>query len=113
MELTTEQWALLISAFALLVSIGVPLIQWHSNKSRTEATARTLLLQRILSAKSIVFVSMHELIWLLQKHGDKMAEQQRENLKSLIPRMRTHHDELEKLHEKWSNFKGWHSNVQI
>lgn len=47
---------------------------------------------------------MHELIWLLQKHGDKMEDQQRENLMNMIPRMRTHHDELEKLHEEWSNF---------
>lgn len=102
--MSTEQWALLISAIALIVSIGIPLFQWHTNRKRTVATARTLLLQRILSAKSVTFVSMHELIWLLRKHGGQMEDTQRKNLESMVPRMRTHHDELEKLHEEWSDF---------
>ena len=102
--MSTEQWALLLSSIALLVSIGIPLFHWRSNKKRTEATARTLLLQRILTAKSVTFVSMHELIWLLQKHGTQMEDKQRNNLENMVPRMRTHHDELEKLHEEWSDF---------
>lgn len=102
--MSTEEWALVAAIIALLVSIGVPLFQWRGNTSRTKATTRTLLLQSILSAKSVTFVSMHELIHLLNKYGERMEPDQRNNLEAMVPRMRTHHDELEKLHDEWSNF---------
>lgn len=33
-----------------------------------------------------------------------MEDQQRENLQRMIPRMRTYHYKIEKLHQDWSNF---------
>ena len=102
--MTTEKTALLVAVLALIVSIGVPILQSKSNTKRMIATKRTFLLQRILAAKSVTFVSMHELIFLLKKHGDAMEPEQKAGLEAMVPRMRVHHDELEKMHLAWSDF---------
>lgn len=102
--MSTEEWALIVAVIAIIVSIGVPIFQSKGNTKRIKATTRTLLLQKILAAKSVTFVSMHELINLLNKYSDQMEPEQRNDLKRMLPRMRKHHDELEKLHDEWSNF---------
>lgn len=100
----TEYWALIVSIVALFASIGIPLWQWRESTARAIASKRTLLLQTILSTRSVNYVSMHELIWLLNKYEQQMEDEQRENLRALVPRMREHHDELEALHAEYSNY---------
>jgi len=102
--MSTEYWALFVSVIAMIASIGIPIWQWRATNTQTIASKRTLLLQRILSTKSVTYVSMHELIWLLNRYSDKMEPEQRANLANIVPRMRQHHDELEALHREWSNY---------
>lgn len=109
----TEHWSLLISGIALAVSIGIPIWQYRRSTARLIASKRTLLLQRILSAKSVTFVSMHELIWLLKRHGGQMDEEQRGKLQAMVPRMREHHDGLEQLHAEWSDYNDGASIADI
>lgn len=89
---------------ALLVSVAVPVWQSRSTTAQAIASRRSLLLQKILAAKSVTYVSMHDLIQLLNQYGAKMDAEQRENLAQLVPRMRKYHDEFLKLHEVWANF---------
>lgn len=103
--MTTEQWALLVAVVALLFSIGIPVWQWLSGNAQKTDSKRTLLLQRIYSAKSTTFISMHELSYFLQKHKSKMEAEQLENLEAMLPRLRKEHDELSLLHEEWSDYK--------
>lgn len=102
--MSTEQWALVVAVIALLVSIAVPLWQSRASTAQTIASRRNLLLQKILAAKSVTYVSMHELIQLLKQHGGRMDLGQRESLARLVPRMKQHHDEFHQLHELWANF---------
>lgn len=102
--MSTEYWALAVSIIALIASIGIPIWQWRVTNAQTIASKRTLLLQRILSTKSVNYISMYELIRLLNRYGDKMEPGQRANFKSMVPRMRQHHDELEALHRECSNY---------
>ena len=103
-RVTTEQWALVVAVIALVVSVAVPVLQSRSTTAQAVASRRSLLLQKILAAKSITYVSMHDLIELLNHHGEKMDEEQRQNLAQMVPRMRTYHDDFHKLHEMWANF---------
>ena len=100
-----EHWAFVISVLALLASIGIPIIQWKVSKKYKANSARTFLLQKILAVKSQTYIAMHELIWLLSKHGPRMENAQRSNLQSMVPRMREHYADLEKLHEEWRNYQ--------
>ena len=100
-----EHWAFVISVLALVASIGIPIVQWRVSKKHRANAARTLLLQKILGVKSQTYIAMHELIWLLNRHGQKMENAQRSNLQSMIPRMRQHYSELEVLHEQWRNYQ--------
>lgn len=102
--MSADEFALLISAFALMVSIAVPLVQWRFEKRRIIASKRSLLLQTILASKSTLFISMHELIELLRRYKTRMDSEQRTKLEAMVPRMRQQHDELQKLHDDWSNF---------
>jgi hypothetical protein len=102
--MNTEHWALVVSAIALLVAIGIPVWQWRATNAQTIASKRTLLLQRILSTRSANYVAMHELLWMLNRYGNQMESDQRVNLQNMVPRMRQHHDDLEKLHTEWSNY---------
>jgi len=63
-----------------------------------------LLLQQILAAKSVAFVSMHELNELFRRHSDRKDSKQRANPGAMVPGLRQHHDELEKLHDDWTDF---------
>lgn len=100
-----EHWAFVISALALLASIGIPIVQWHVSKKQWANASRTLLLQKILGAKSQTYIAMHELIWLLNKHGPKMKNIQKANLQAMVPRVHQHYNELEQLHEQWRNYQ--------
>jgi len=111
--MSVSQLALAISAAALAVSICVPIVQWRIAAKRTIASQRTLLLQRILDAKSVTFISMHELIELLRRHREQMDPEQLTNLEEMVPRMRLHHDVLEKLHDDWSDFDDGASLAEI
>ncbi len=108
-----EEWALVVSVIALVASIGIPVWQWLSGNAQQARSKRTLLLQRILDAKSTTFLAMHELIYLLQKHGAKMVSSQRKNLEALLPRMRKEHEEMETLHREWSNYDDGESLQRI
>ena len=68
--MSTEYWALLVSIIALIASIGIPIWQWRATNAQTIASKRTLLLQRILSVKSVTYTSMWELMVLL--NGGRM-----------------------------------------
>jgi len=105
--------ALAISAIALFISIVVPLIQWRISLKRTITNKRTLLLQQILTAKSVTFISMYELIDLLRRHKGQMDPEQLTTLEALVPRMRLDHDGLEKLHDDWSDFDGGESIAEV
>ena len=100
----TEHWALIVSIVVLCTSIGIPLWQWRESTARTTANKRTLLLQTILSTKSVNYISMHELVQLLKKFEAQMEENQRKDLKALVAQLKEHHEELEKLHAKYSNY---------
>jgi hypothetical protein len=64
-----------------------------------------LLLQQILAAKSLAFVSMHELNEFFRRHSDRKDSKQRANPGAMVgPGLRQHHDELEKLHDDWTDF---------
>jgi hypothetical protein len=109
----TEYWTLLVSIFALLASIGIPVWQARNAEEQTRAVRRGLLLQTILAAKTTTFVSLHELLYLLQKYGSRMDEQQRNSLAAMHPRMRAHYSELEQLHDTWTNFNDGASLAEI
>ena len=109
----TEHWALLVSLLALLASVGIPVWQSRAAGAQARAARRSLLLQSILSTKTTTFVARHELLHLLQRHGSKMEENQRANLAAMLPRMREHHQALEKLHDEWANFEDGASLVEI
>lgn len=99
-----EHWAFLVSVLALIASIGIPIFQWKTSKIREASQARTLLLQKILAMKSVTYIAMHELTWLLAKHGSRMEPDQLNHMKSMVPRMRRQHDDCEKLHDAWKNY---------
>ncbi len=103
-KMSVEQWALVVSVIAFVASIGVPIWQWRATNAQANASKRTLLLQRILSAKSVTYVSLHELISLLNRYGNQMEPEQRNDLANMVPRMRQHHDDFEELHQEWSNY---------
>ena len=103
--MTIAEWALLISGLAFLASIGIPIVQWNLSNAKSADSKRTLLLQRILETKSATFLNLYELQHLLNKHGNNMHNLQRNNLEALIPRMRVEHEELERYHAQWSNYK--------
>ena len=111
--MSASQLAVAIAAIALVISIGVPFVQWRIATKRTIANKRTLLLQQILAAKSVTFISMHELIDLLRRHKEQMDPEQRAVLEAMVPRMRLYHDELEKLHDDWFDFDGPESLAEI
>ena len=100
----TEHWALVVSVLALLVSVGAPVYQAKTAAAHVLAARRSLLLQTYLSAKSTTFIALHELIYLLGKHGDKMDADQRVTLEATVPQMQTQYAELGQLHHAWSNF---------
>jgi len=102
----TEQCALLVSIIALIASIGIPLYQWKYTQKVQRDSRRTLLLQRILETKSIVFTSTHELISHINQNGHRMDQDQKRSLEETVPRMRSHYDELEELHNVWSDYSG-------
>jgi hypothetical protein len=102
--MTTEQWALVISALALAVSIGVPIWQCRATDAQTRATRRALLLQTILDTKTTTYVTAQELRYLLERYGERMSAAQREQLSAMYPRLRKHCTDLEQLHEQWCNF---------
>ena len=102
----TEHWALLVSVIALIVSIGIPIWQWRSTSAQTIASKRTLLLQTILSTKSVTHVSMWELIGLLNRHGHEMRPKIRADAANMLQALQEHHDALETLHRKWSDYSG-------
>jgi hypothetical protein len=109
----TEHWALLMSLLALVASIGIPV--WQSRAAGTQARAarRSLLLQTILTTKTTTYVALHQLNYLLQRHGSKMEEEQRAALAAMLPRMRAHYTELEQLHDAWANFEDGASLTNI
>ena len=104
-DMKIEHWAFVVSMLALLASIGIPIVQWKVTKKHTANASRTLLLQKILGVKSQTYIAMHELIWLLSKHGPKMENAQRSNLQPMVPRIRQQHNDLENLHEQWRNYQ--------
>ncbi len=57
----TAHWALLVAVIAITISVGVPIWQHFVRKTESTDAKRTLLIQRILEARSIVFVSMNDL----------------------------------------------------
>ena len=101
----TEHWALVVSVLALIAAIGIPVWQSVSAGVQARATRRSVLLQSILNAKTTTIVTSHDLLYLLQRHGSKMAEQQRATLAAMHTRMRQHFGELEQLHDAWADFK--------
>ena len=99
----TEHWALVISIISLFTAIGIPLWQWRESTAPAVAEKRTLLLQTILSARSISYASIHELNWLLTKYKLQMRSEERKTLEDLVVRLRESHDDLEKLHTELSD----------
>lgn len=109
----TEHWALLVSVVALVISVCVPAWQWRVGSDQEARSKRALLLQRILDAKSTTLISLHEAMYLLQRHGGEMEASQRENMEALLPRMRSEYEEMEKLHEAWSDYEDGESLSSI
>lgn len=99
--MTPEHWSLLISALALVASVGLPLgFRWADSKRRVR-DKRQLLLQKILSVKSIVYSSRFHLIYLLKRYADQMEASQRQALERQVPALEKYERELWKLHEIW------------
>jgi len=103
--MSIEYWALGISGLALAVSIGIPIWQHKARRKEGASTKRTFLLQRILAARSINYISSHELQALLDNFGSKMEPEQRSNLQAMLPRMQQNHEGIEALHSEWSDYE--------
>lgn len=87
--------------------------QWRSNNSQQANSKRTLLLQSILDAKSTNYINFHELLVYLRKHENQMDDNLKKNIEDLLPRMRHDHNNLEKLHDYWSNYADGKSLSEI
>ena len=101
--MSTEYWALVVSVIALIASIGIPIWQSRATNALTIAGKRNLLLQGILSAKSVTYGSMWEYRRVLNQLGDKIKPEQRAMITDAMARMQELHDDLEALHEKLSD----------
>ncbi len=99
--MSTELWALIVSIVALSISIGVPIWQHLSSKSRTIEDKRNMLLQKLLEAKSINYLATQDLRALLDRHGGRMEPEQRTNLQAALPRMQQHSDVIEDFYKAW------------
>ncbi|MEJ1365609.1 MAG: hypothetical protein RPU42_11075, partial [Candidatus Sedimenticola sp. (ex Thyasira tokunagai)] len=103
-SLKTEHWALLISFLALAASVVIPLcFRWFDGKEKT-ANKREVLLQKILTLKSLASTSKYELIYLVQKHGGKMEPYQLEALNAKIPKIEEYEKEAWLLHDECSDY---------
>lgn len=102
--MTTEQWALVISGLALISSVALPLWFRQGDMEEKIAAKRSLLLQKILSMKSFVCTSRFQIVYLLQRYGDKMEPNQLAALRAQIPRLEEHESELWKFLEECRNY---------
>jgi hypothetical protein len=100
----TEHWSLLIAVIALISSVGLPL--WFRSQDMKEKVSekRTLLLQKILSVKSINYNSKIALELLFQRHDDKMEEGQYRALKEILEKTKVHDRKIWELHETCNDY---------
>ncbi len=65
---------------------------------------RSLLLQKILSLKSLNYSSRMQIAFMLQRYGAKMEEGQRQALSAQLDKIKEHEDEIWKLHDECSDY---------
>jgi len=101
----TEQWALVISAIALFVSIITPI--WHRSESKRQEISRKqiLLLQTILSTRSVNNLSVQEARLILNKYHNQMSTKQRQDLEILKISLEKNENELSKLHSYYASLQ--------
>lgn len=104
MKLTIEYWSLLIATIALLSSVGLPLYLRKMDTKEKISDKRTLLLQKILSVKSINNSSRMQLSFMLQRYGDRMSNEQRQEIVNQTEVIKVQENETWELHALCSNY---------
>jgi hypothetical protein len=102
--MSSEQIAV-VALLVAIVSLIISAAQWISANAEKKNNRRTLLLQRILEAKSANYINGFELDGLLRQHASKMDGDQIAKLKGSLQEIHKMDEEFEILHGKWKDYE--------
>ena len=103
-KLKIEYWSFLVATIALLSSVGLPLFLRKMDTKEKVSDKRTLLLQKILSVKSINYISRMQLAFMLQRYGHRMDNEQRQGIADQLKVIKEQENETWALHAVCSNY---------
>lgn len=99
----TAQWSLLIAALALASSITLPLLFRRQDARERRESKRTLLLQKLLSVKSLYSNATIQTHLLLHQTASQMSETERNALQEKLDTFKELEDAAWQLHEVWNH----------